>query len=388
MYRDKKRKKQPETPANETGRFSRIISAIAAGLVFWVIETLLEVYVFKFGGSFITQLVSPSLHALWMRAQLAGLIIVVVLYLQNALQRRQSELKLKHLNRQLSRSYEEWEKAFDTIPDLVFVVDSDFRVQRANRAFAYATGVSKQEIIGKKCFELVHGTSSPPDWCPHNLSLKDGEGHVTEIYEEKLKGYYQISVNPISVEDGKFTATIHVARNITDRKMMEQKLREVAMTDALTGLLNRRGFYMFAEQQCRLADRSGRVLPMLYIDLDGMKTINDKLGHLVGDQALIDTAVLLRKSFRESDIIARLGGDEFAVLLSDSSDQDADTKVLDHLHENIRKHNAESNRKYELIFSVGVAHYDPARPFTLEELINAADVDMYRDKKSHKDSRR
>jgi diguanylate cyclase (GGDEF)-like protein len=93
---------------------------------------------------------------------------------------------------------------------------------------------------------------------------------------------------------------------------------------------------------------------------------------------------MLRRAFRESDIIARLGGDEFAVMLSDSSDPEADSKVLDHLHEKIRKHNAESNRKYKLTFSVGVAHYDPSEPSTLEELIRTADEDMYREKKRHK----
>ncbi len=94
---------------------------------------------------------------------------------------------------------------------------------------------------------------------------------------------------------------------------MQEHLRIMSITDDLTGLLNRRGFFPIAEQQLKLANRSGTGLVLLFADIDNLKWINDKFGHKEGDAVLIDVSRAIKESFRDSDIIARLGGDEFAV---------------------------------------------------------------------------
>jgi diguanylate cyclase (GGDEF)-like protein len=153
----------------------------------------------------------------------------------------------------------------------------------------------------------------------------------------------------------------------------------MSIVDELTGLYNRRGFFALSQQQLRLAERKLKDMMLFFIDLDGMKRINDTLGHREGDTALATVAALLRHTFRKSDIIGRMGGDEFAVLAIDATD-DAGEGLTRRLHEFLDEINGLETRKYALSVSVGVAHYDPANPSSLDELIAAADTLMYENK--------
>ncbi len=166
-----------------------------------------------------------------------------------------------------------------------------------------------------------------------------------------------------------------------ERKKLEEQLRAVTITDDLTGLFNRRGFFTLSEQQRKLADRNKRKMYLLYLDLNHMKQINDKFGHKEGDQALCDTAGILRRTFRESDIIARIGGDEFVVLLSEPVEGGIEGIVDNHLQEKIEYYNTHAERSYQLKLSAGSAHYDPEHPCSIDELISRADEEMYKDKR-------
>ena len=156
---------------------------------------------------------------------------------------------------------------------------------------------------------------------------------------------------------------------------------ESAMTDALTGVLNRHGFLLLAEQQLKMAVRNRIPAALLFADLDHLKTINDRHGHAEGDQALARVAAAIRASMRESDIVARFGGDEFVVLLTGVTEKDVEQVVLGHLHERLATHNTAPDRHYDLSVSSGVALYDPENPCTLQELIQQADESMYRHKR-------
>ena len=171
---------------------------------------------------------------------------------------------------------------------------------------------------------------------------------------------------------------------IAERKKMEQQLKEAAITDVLTGCLNRRGFFTLADHQCKIATRSETIMALLYIDLDGLKVINDELGHEAGDQALVDIATIFKKTFRSSDIIARIGGDEFAVLLTDLSNLHNEKTIINHLQDNLTKHNELKIRKYELGISIGVAYYQPEASCSVSELLNQADELMYENKNMKK----
>ena len=164
-----------------------------------------------------------------------------------------------------------------------------------------------------------------------------------------------------------------------------ERLYDISLHDELTGLHNRRGFFALSEQLLKTAKRQQKGLFMLYGDLDGLKGINDTLGHQKGDWALIDIANILKETFRGSDIIARLGGDEFVVMPIDTTGDNIGI-VLNRLEKAIESDNAKNKRAYELSFSIGTAYFDPWSPCTVDELLSQADKSMYEQKRNKQNS--
>jgi len=164
---------------------------------------------------------------------------------------------------------------------------------------------------------------------------------------------------------------------------LQDHLRELSITDELTGLSNRRGFFAFAQQQIKQVRRTGERMVLLYADLDNLKTVNDSEGHLAGDRALADTAQIFRETFRDSDIIARMGGDEFAVILVDAPETSV-TAVQNRLRKRLDEYNVRKSGSFQLSVSFGLAVFDPAKPATLDELLREADRRMYEDKEKKK----
>ena len=164
------------------------------------------------------------------------------------------------------------------------------------------------------------------------------------------------------------------------REKAEEELLLLSITDQLTGLHNRRGFLSLAEQQLRLSDRTKNRILFFFADLDGLKGINDTLGHKEGDNALIEAAMVLKETFRSSDIIARMGGDEFAVLAIDTPEVNSEI-LTGRIQSLIDAHNNLENRKYRLSISLGCSFYDPENPSSIDELIIQADQLMYEKKR-------
>jgi diguanylate cyclase (GGDEF)-like protein len=162
--------------------------------------------------------------------------------------------------------------------------------------------------------------------------------------------------------------------------MRQERLRVTSITDELTGLSNRRGFYTLAEQQLKLSRRQHKGIYVLYADVDGLKAINDTWGHLEGDHALVEVAGILKGTYRESDIVARIGGDEFVVIPIGSTGDNLPV-ITDRLKKSLEARNATSNRGYDVCLSFGVAYYDPANPCTIDDLLSRADKSMYEHKK-------
>ena len=157
--------------------------------------------------------------------------------------------------------------------------------------------------------------------------------------------------------------------------MLQTELENLALTDELTGLYNRRGFMVLAERQLKLARRSGRGLLLFFIDLDGLKQINDSFGHPEGDRALKHAAKALENSLRDSDVIARLGGDEFAALAIEASDY-SESAIRARLGECLESVNGRESR-YSISLSVGAVRFDPCNGTSLRELMLQADQAMY-----------
>jgi len=181
-------------------------------------------------------------------------------------------------------------------------------------------------------------------------------------------------------------ARLATIRDVTEEARQRRELRTMAFDDELTGLHNRRGFVTLAEQQMAEARRRGRNLVVYFIDLDGLKWINDNLGHQEGDRAISDMAVVLTTAFRQTDIIARLGGDEFAVVATDLPDHSAGN-LANRLQRYMDRHNAAEERPFVLAASVGTVVWDHRSQEQLEELLTRADSEMYEQKKLRKTKR-
>jgi diguanylate cyclase (GGDEF)-like protein len=166
---------------------------------------------------------------------------------------------------------------------------------------------------------------------------------------------------------------------IIERQRAEEALRNLSLTDPMTGLYNYRGFFTLAEHQARIARRTGQSSLLLYADMDGLKRINDTFGHADGSVAISKIGEVLRKTFREYDIVARLGGDEFAVLASNVSAWEVEG-ILERLNGNLRAYNDEANQPWALGLSIGAIMMDPREETTIEEQIERADKAMYKDK--------
>jgi diguanylate cyclase (GGDEF)-like protein len=173
-------------------------------------------------------------------------------------------------------------------------------------------------------------------------------------------------------------------RRVRDRtaelEKVNEEIRQLSLTDDLTGVTNRRGFYLLAEPALDAARRNDRPCLLGFIDVDGLKLVNDEQGHVVGDALITDVAQVLRAMLRQSDILARMGGDEFCVLVTDPEADPADLRAQ--LVEALRCFNETEARPYRLSTSFGLMRV-PATDFrTVDELLARADALMYEEKKA------
>lgn len=157
-------------------------------------------------------------------------------------------------------------------------------------------------------------------------------------------------------------------------------LQNLSHIDDLTGLHNRRGFLLLAEQQVKLARRQRLPFLVLFMDLDQLKHINDTFGHAEGNRALIEAADVLRRCFRQSDLVARFGGDEFAALAHGAEEAD-DVALRARIHGALDAVNCRPDRAYPLGFSMGILTCSPHEDATIEQLLERADKLMYREKR-------
>lgn len=172
-----------------------------------------------------------------------------------------------------------------------------------------------------------------------------------------------------------------------ERGRLQKELKAMSLTDELTGLYNRRGFFTLAEQQIKVSYRNKKGLCLFFGDLDEFKEVNDHLGHKAGDAALMDAAAILKDTFRKSDIIARLGGDEFVVLMIEGFQAD-DNVIAERLQNHINKLNRQPGRNYQISLSFGLVRYHPDELCTIDELLAQADDLMYQHKQKHKFAKR
>lgn len=262
--------------------------------------------------------------------------------------------------------------------DGVYIVNKEYEIE-------YLNPVIRKEyraVTGARCYKCFYDRESACPWCRMKEVL-GGKTVSWEWFSPISRKTYDRFAAPLVNPDGSISK-LEILHDITFRKQIEEGLQTAAVTDELTGLLNRRGFFTLFEQHRNLAERNKKKMSLLYVDVDGLKAINDDLGHKEGDKALVDTAKILRGTFRKSDVIARIGGDEFAVLLTEPSETENEGVIIKHLRNQLKAHNKKSRGAYELLFSMGIAQYNAEHSCSIDELLSRADNLMYANKKDNR----
>ena len=206
--------------------------------------------------------------------------------------------------------------------------------------------------------------------------------HIGELTGAALGnvGYRQMIEGRIAARTEEITESAQKhAKELHRRDQVEEELHRISVTDVMTGMLNRRGFFLNAERSFKVALRQEIPSALIYADLDELKAVNDELGHDAGDRLIQDAGRIFQASFRNSDVVARFGGDEFAVFTLDSAQPEA---ILARIQSNIESFRQRSSPPYRISLCIGLVQCDPSSDLTLSDYLSLADKQMYKRKKA------
>ncbi|MBD2387892.1 sensor domain-containing diguanylate cyclase [Cylindrospermum sp. FACHB-282] len=269
------------------------------------------------------------------------------------------------------------------------IIDDVFVDERVPYAAYKPTFVNSMVMVPIRTLDPIGAIGTY--WAKHHqptmeeVKLLQALADTTAVAMENVQVYSELEQRVCDRTAALNAANFHLKQEIHEREAAEAEVRRLSLTDELTGLHNRRGFFLLADQQLKLAYRSYTLTNLLFIDLDGLKTINDTLGHEIGDAAIVAAANLLKETFRNSDTMARLGGDEFVVLMQ-GNDPNSEA-IQERLQAAIDQFNQTQQQPFQMSMSIGVQSYDPKEPISLDDLITLADIQMYQQKRAKRANR-
>jgi len=273
--------------------------------------------------------------------------------------------QLKDALQRISTLERRFQNLMDFSPAGLLVVGPDGVIWYANQA---------AEVLFNQDAEDLKGTPFP-------LPLEKREADEVSL-DLPGRGKVIAEMSVVETTWGDSPALLVSMWDVTENVRLRGQLQEMSLTDELTGLANRRGFMVLAEQQRKLVIR-GHAMVLLYMDLNDFKQINDTYGHNAGDEALVETGRLLRRCVRDSDILARMGGDEFAALLVDAEAAFVE-RAPQRVQDVFNKRNANASTPWSLSVSVGAVPYLGDDPCSLEDLMQKSDQSMYENKRRMK----
>ena len=284
------------------------------------------------------------------------------------------------------------ETFLENTPDHVYFKDMEGRFTRISASLVRWLGVERMEqALGRSDVDFFAASHAERARAAELEVMRSGEPIVgleeRELWQDGRVSWVSTTKVPLRARSGEVIGIFGLARDITERKLAEEhtqqqavelerlaaELEQLTLHDELTGLYNLRGLELLGGGAVDRAARDGSELCVLFLDLDGLKAINDGFGHAAGDAALVAAARVLRGALRRTDVVARIGGDEFGAVLVGTSAAEADV-LCDRVRHGMREH-ARGERSVSL--SIGVAAARPGEGDTLEELIAAADDAMY-----------
>lgn len=279
------------------------------------------------------------------------------------------------------------ESIVDTVREPLLILGPDLKIVRANRSFYKTFRLKPEETVGFFLFKLNGGQWDIP--ILQRLFSEIQKNHTSfdnfEMEHEFTvvgKRSMLLNARPIISSTGETQLILLAMEDITDHKRVEESLRELSLKDELTNLYNRRGFLTLAEDRLKLVRRSKTGLWLFFADVDGLKNINDTFGHQEGDRALAEIAHVLKKDFRDSDIIARLSGDEFIILITTTlAADDCESIVLGRVEKSLNDLDLQGARAYKLKLSMGGCHFEGSDQWTVDGMMAKADEKLYELKK-------
>ncbi|MBX9458567.1 MAG: EAL domain-containing protein [Rhizobium sp.] len=320
-------------------------------------------------------------HVDWVSDDEMGLLAANFNEMQERLAREENSLKQAHAR---------VNQVYNRTPAMLYSVDNRDRITAASDYFLLSTGFGRDQIIGRTFSDLLEPEYRSP-YAARSRSVQSGPGDNSITVKLRCADDRVIDVliretlmEPVLSQPA---SALSVMTDVTELKAAEHKNHIQAITDHLTGLLNRQGFETAIEDAIRAADRDGSELACLFVDLDRFKWINDNLGHAAGDDVLRHVVSVIREETGASDIAARLGGDEFAILLGGKPAIDIALETADRISRAVERKVDIAGSLVQLSASIGVALYPQHAP-NAAELLQKSDLAMYARKKAGKNGTR
>lgn len=286
----------------------------------------------------------------------------------------------------------------DNISDILIVIDpKDYSILNANRNYLEKEGLSLKDVKGKKCYEITHRRRTPcrppDDICPLLESVKTGNVARAEHvhYGKNNQTYYsEVITYPIFDRRHKIKAIVHISRDITERRRIEEernryleRLKELALRDAHTGVYNYQYLMERLPAEIELAKRHASFLSVLIIDIDYFKSINDIYGHQLGDSLLLEFTNFINRLLRKSEVLARYGGEEFVVIMPRTRKRDAlhmANRMIEAVNNNLFRINKIA---IKLKVSIGISDFSREnRLTTTTAILDSANKALQRAKES------
>ncbi len=356
-----------------------ILFSLCGGVLTWMIDACIDSLVFE-KGSFWNALTSEDIHEQYMRSLFAvNFVFFGVLISRFVARRRKSDHARLAAEQALLESEEKLQSVMESIADSIYLIDSEYRYLYMNKKHIERLGLTGVGYVGR-AYRDLHSFEESEELIENvDRVFETGETISKEHFSRRDNRYFLRTFSPVKIAGERIVAVTVVSKDVNDLKQMEEKLRTLSLADELTGLYNRRGFFTMAEPLLRLAFRKQNYVFLLYCDLDKLKEINDELGHHEGDRAIRDAAIVLKETFRETDIIARIGGDEFVVTSLAGKKEDADSAAA-RFKEHVRYYDELNGRPYKLSISVGMSWSNPENATSMDDLLKQAEKLMYEEK--------
>ncbi|MFH1855833.1 MAG: diguanylate cyclase [Candidatus Omnitrophota bacterium] len=360
-----------------------IFPGLVLGVLFWAFETLLHVFVFKEGG-FTELFFYPQAHEIWMRSFGATTLFVLGAYARFVI------IRHSNLKKNIEFAYTELSQIFNTAADGMRVINRDFIITRVNETFSGLAGVSKEEAIGKKCFEVFVGSICHTPDCPLTRILCGSKKIECDVEKQRRDGIRIpciVTATPFRGENGELLGIVEDFKDIRERNKVKQeleklnkqllesnrKLKKLVLRDSLTGLYNHRYLEEALAAEFSRARRYNSALSVIMMDIDYFKSINEAYGHPFGDLVLRQFAERVEKLVRQYDIVVRFGGEEF-VIISPSLDKAKAMLLAQRLLNTIELYNfGDDERVVKLRVSIAVTNYPEDVATKGIDLINYAD---------------